>query len=254
MDFQNFMTVTSLQVYETDFQKSELLYVPARPFHSLTFRCGGRITLETEGVSLLSETDCITYVPAGIAYRSQILESGHMTAVHFEVLQKDTGWQPQVIRPRDPEAFGRLFAALAEGYPGNPQDYMSMALFYEILGTLAFESTAQLPGGSRRMNEAKQYIDKNYGSRELSVGFLAEQAGISQVHFRKVFREQFGMAPLAYIRSLRLKNAKTLLKTGYYTVTETAEKCGFDSLSYFCSEFHRFTGTTPGEYLKKYNR
>ena len=37
--FQNFMTVTSLQVFETDFQKSELLYVPARPFHSLTFRC-----------------------------------------------------------------------------------------------------------------------------------------------------------------------------------------------------------------------
>jgi len=57
------MTVTSLQVFETDFQNSELLSVPPRPFHSLTFRCGGRITLETEGVTLLSEADCITYVP-----------------------------------------------------------------------------------------------------------------------------------------------------------------------------------------------
>lgn len=253
MVFQQPLTVTGLWVFDTEFQKSEQVSVPARPFHSLTFRHSGAITLRTPEVRLISEADCITYVPAGCAYASQILESGRMTAVHFEVAQPGNGGQPRVIRPEDPGAFSRLFAALEEGYTGQAGDYLCMALLYELLGTLRLE-LAEKSGISRRMEEARRYIDKHYGSRELSVRELAEKAGISQVHFRKEFREQFDLAPRAYIRAVRMKNAKLFLKTGYYTVTETAEKCGFDSLSYFCSEFHRFTGTTPGEYLKKYNK
>lgn len=252
MLFDTPLTVSSLRVFEVDFQKKELVHVPARPFHALTFRYSGKITVETEHGALLSEKDCITYVPAGMGYATQILESGHMTVVHFEVTQNDIENKPLVFQPQNPEAFSNLFAALEEAYTGNPGDYMCMALFYEILGTMAFEA-AQQSGPSRRMAESKLYIDKNFGSRELTVELLAEQAGVSQVYFRKEFRHHFGMAPLAYIKSVRLKNAKSLLKAGYYTVTETAEKCGFDSLSYFCSEFHRFTGTTPGEYWKKYN-
>jgi len=253
MLFDRTMTVTSLRVFEADFQKSEQVWVPARPFHSLTFRHGGRITLETDENIQISEENCVTYVPAGTAYRSQILESGHMTAVHFEVLQEPAFGAPAVIKPETPGVFRSLFAALTEAYTGDPGEYMCMALVYELLGTLKQE-LAEKTGISRRMEDAKQYIDKNYGSRELSVQLLSEMAGVSPVHLRKEFREQFGMAPLAYIRTVRLKNARIFLKTGYYTVTETAGKCGFDSLSYFCSEFHRFAGVTPGEYLKKYNK
>lgn len=252
MLFQTPVTVTSLQVFESDFQKRDWHTVPARPFHSLTFRYGGKIALKAGGEQLLSEAECITYMPAGTAYASQIMESGHMTIVHFELLQEKVSDAPAVIHPKNPDAFSNLFAALEEAYTGNPGDYMCMALFYEILGTMAFEAARQNEP-SRRMAEAKQYIDKNFGCRELSVKLLAARAGVSEVYLRREFRKTFGMAPLAYIKSVRLKNAKSLLKAGYYTVTETAEKCGFDSLSYFCSEFHRFTGTTPGEYLKKYN-
>jgi len=247
------ITVTSLRVFEVDFQKRELHSVPARAFHSLTFRYSGSVIVEGKGEKVLSEADSITYMPAGIPYQSQILDSGYMTAVHFEVLHRGIADKPVVIKPGNPEAFRHLFAALAETDAGEPGSYLSMALFYELLGTLELEVARQREP-SRRMAEAKQYIDRNYGSRELSVQQLADRAGISQVHFRKEFREQFEMGPLAYIRFVRLNNAKIFLKTGYYSVTETAVKCGFDSLSYFCSVFHRFTGSTPGAYQKKYNK
>lgn len=252
MLFSTPLTVTSLQIFETDFQKSELFFVPARPFHSLTFRYGGRITVEAGGEVLVSEADCITYVPAGTAYRSQILESGHMTVAHFEVSGSGAPAAPMVFKPQNPQAFSSLFAALEEAYTGETGDYFCMALFYEILGTMEKEAAARLSGASRRMEAARGYIERSYGSRELSVKLLAQMSGISEVYFRKEFRQHFGMTPLTFIRRVRLRNAKTLLKTGYYSVTETAEKCGFDSLSYFCSEFHRATGTTPGEYLKRY--
>ena len=252
MIFPNPPVVTSLRIFETDFQESEMLLVPARPFHSLTFRYGGRITVEAGGELLTSEADCITYVPAGMAYRSQILERGHMTVAHFEVSGSSPSVAPMVFKSQNPQVFSSLFAALEEAYTGNPGEYFCMALFYEILGTMEKEGTARLSGASRRMEAARSFIERSYGSRELSVKLLAEMAGISEVYFRKEFRQHFGMAPLAFIRLVRLRNAKTLLKTGYYSVTETAEKCGFDSLSYFCSEFHRATGTSPGAYLKRY--
>lgn len=255
MLFSEPVTVSSLRVHETDFHKNQRIQVPARAFHALTFRFSGAITVETPTVSLLSKADNITYVPAGLPYATEILESGHMTVIHFEVVEQLPDAVPQVFRPQNVQAFQNLFATLEERFTGNPKDYMCLSLFYEILGTIQHEAqSVSQPEGSRRVAEAKYYIDKNYGTADLSVKYLADRAGVSEVYFRKEFRQRMGMTPLAYIRSVRMENAKSLLRTGYFTVSETAERCGFSTLSYFCAEFHRFSGTSPGEYLKKYNR
>lgn len=244
-------TVSGIQVFEADFIKKQRVSVPARPFHSLTFRHGGTIFVEGAGISLTSRADSITYVPAGLAYDTEVLESGHMTVIHFEVVQQEFPKEPMVFMPQKVLAFHNLFTALAEQYAGKCDDYLCLSLFYEILGTMQREYMAAPE--NRRISVAKRYIDKNYGSPELSVKLLADMAGVSEVYFRKEFQRQLGVAPLNYIRSVRMNNAKSFLRTGYYTVTETAKKCGFDSLSYFCAAFHRFAGTSPGEYLRKYN-
>ena len=51
---------------------------------------------------------------------------------------------------------------------------------------------------------------------------------------------------------MRLENAKALLRTGYYSVTETATRCGFDSVSYFSYTFRRETGVTPSAYRERF--
>jgi two-component system response regulator YesN len=51
---------------------------------------------------------------------------------------------------------------------------------------------------------------------------------------------------------VRIENAKAYLRTGLFSVTEVATKCGFDSISYFSCEFHRIVGMTPREYVAKY--
>jgi len=153
--------------------------------------------------------------------------------------------------PRNPLVFHNLFTALADRFTGRSDDYLCLALLYEILGTMQQE--AAVSPETRRISEAKRYIDKNFGMTDLSVKKLAENAGVSQAYFRREFQRRLGIAPLAYICQVRMNNAKSFLRTGYYTVTETAQKCGFDSLSYFCAAFRRYAGTSPGEYLKKYN-
>ena len=68
--------------------------------------------------------------------------------------------------------------------------------------------------------------------------------------FKREWHSYF-LSPIGYIKKVRMDNARLLLRTGYYSVSETARKCGFESLTYFSGEFHRMTGRTPTEYMRE---
>jgi AraC-like DNA-binding protein len=101
-----------------------------------------------------------------------------------------------------------------------------------------------------RMRAARRQIDRAFGDTNFTIGHLAEQAGVSETYFRREFRECFGTSPSTYLKTIRIENARLLLSTGYYTVSEVAARCGFQSLSYFSYEFHRLTGQTPTEAMR----
>ena len=243
------LVVTGLTVFRREFKKTEPVFVPGRPFHALTFRLSGSISLSEGGRLLVSGPGSVTLIPQGAAYNTEILENGEMIAVHFTSAQEDVLSRISVFRPEHTTAFRNQFLSLQERYKvGRERDYACLAMFYEILASLEYELTrdarAAIPV---RMKDAKEYIDHRFGDVNLSVSLLAEAAGVSEAYFRREFRTCFGMTPMAYIKKTRLDNARLLLRTGYFTVSEVAAQCGFDSLSYFSYEFHRMTGMTPSE-------
>lgn len=99
-----------------------------------------------------------------------------------------------------------------------------------------------------KISESKEYIDVNFKDNALSVCFLAEKAAMSEVYFRKLFKSQYHLSPVQYITSVRLRNAKELMKYPFLTLEECALQSGFSSLQYFCRVFKKTTGTTPSKY------
>jgi AraC-like DNA-binding protein len=75
---------------------------------------------------------------------------------------------------------------------------------------------------------------------------------MSATNFRREWKKIYLETPLQYRDSIRLYYAKEYLNSGYYTVTEIAEKCGFDDVSYFVRFFKKKAGRTPGELKKKF--
>ena len=104
------------------------------------------------------------------------------------------------------------------------------------------------------MRNAKRLIDESFGRAELTVSRLASEAGVSSVYFRREFKGCFGISPIEYIKKVRIENAKALLSTAMYSVSEVATHCGFDSISYFSYEFKRITGETPSGYAASFER
>ena len=241
--------VTSLNVHEGVFRKSEPTFVAGRPHHALTFRKCGKITITTADGQLVSGAGCVTFMPKGMAYHTEILESGSMIVVHFTTLGGCDGLQPEVFVPEHVTAIRNQFSALNERYKvGREQDYACMSMFYDILSSIQYEQTSsQRNAIPQRMRTARRTIDRCFGDPDLTISRLAAEAGVSEAYFRREFKHYFDVTPMAYLKKTRLDNARLLLSSGYYSISEVAAQCGFDSLSYFSYEFHRLTGKTPTE-------
>ena len=78
-----------------------------------------------------------------------------------------------------------------------------------------------------------------------SVGAYADMCGMSEVNFRRLFREYTGTSPIDYRNSTRLTYARARLQSGEYNVSEVAELCGFSNLSFFIRLYKKKYGYTP---------
>ena len=69
-------------------------------------------------------------------------------------------------------------------------------------------------------------------------------------HFMKYFKRYMGMPFTQYLNDFRLEKAAGFLRTTSLPVTDVAQKCGFDNISYFNRLFRKKYHGTPGEYRK----
>ena len=88
-------------------------------------------------------------------------------------------------------------------------------------------------------------IMMNSSQRKIQIGELARHVGLSEPHFRHLFKEQTGVTPKHFQLQLKVHAAMNLLKESSLRVVEISERCGFESLSSFNRQFKRFTGYSP---------
>ncbi|HTJ97728.1 MAG TPA: helix-turn-helix domain-containing protein [Rhodocyclaceae bacterium] len=82
-----------------------------------------------------------------------------------------------------------------------------------------------------------------------SVDDLCERFHLSRRALQNYFEEATGLAPLAYMRALRLNAARRALKQGESagTVSEVAYTWGFNHLGKFAQQYHAMFGELPSQ-------
>jgi len=129
--------------------------------------------------------------------------------------------------------------------------YEFSRFFYEVITHWLHSGTPSQV--NLKLSKAMEYIKLNY-RKSITVEELSQVVGYSVSHLRRLFAENYGMSPQAYILHIKLRRAKQLLEEQEYTVAEIAERLGFSSASYFCKLFKAKTGTSPYQYQKQYAR
>ena len=102
------------------------------------------------------------------------------------------------------------------------------------------------------MKRVMKVINENMDNPELSVELVADEVGISRVHFYRKMKDLTGQAPRDFVKYVRLKEAARLLADKNYDITGVSVATGFKSLSAFSTSFKSLYGLTPSEWMKQH--
>ncbi|WP_158994206.1 hybrid sensor histidine kinase/response regulator transcription factor [Mucilaginibacter sp. L196] len=99
------------------------------------------------------------------------------------------------------------------------------------------------------LNKTMQIIECNLENPDFDVVMLVDKIGMSQtVLYRKV-KALTDMTITDFIKSIRLKQAASMLTQNKLTVAEVAYSVGFNDRKYFSKEFKKQFGQTPSGYV-----
>ena len=104
-----------------------------------------------------------------------------------------------------------------------------------------------------RLQEVLPYI-REHLAEDLSVRALAELAGLSSTHFRRIFQEALGVPVHRYVLAARLEQARKLLGATGMPIAKIAGEAGFSSQSHLTSCFRAAHAATPAEYRRQVGR
>ena len=70
------------------------------------------------------------------------------------------------------------------------------------------------------------------------------------VNLSHSFKREYGASPIDYLMKRRITEAKALLTSTDFSLTQIAEQIGFRSLAYFSKCFRKVEDISPNEYRK----
>ena len=184
----------------------------------------------------------LVFFPQNSAYTGIYLEEDtEIKIVQFDiadgVLPEYLTYPHKISLPEADERINAFFR------PGNNHPFYYLACLYKLLWQVD-ETYSKTPTTYKKLQAALAEISTNYAtSRPISE--YAELCGMSEVNFRRLFHKYTGKSPIQHRNEIRLENARIMLQSGEFNVSEAAEACGFSSLSFFIRLYKKKFGYTP---------
>ncbi|NKE61629.1 helix-turn-helix transcriptional regulator [Lentzea sp. PSKA42] len=85
-------------------------------------------------------------------------------------------------------------------------------------------------------------------AEQLTIDDMARTAMFSKFHFSRVFQRATGVSPGRFLSAIRLQEAKRLLVSTMFSVTEISHRVGYASVGTFSSRFRSSVGVSPTTY------
>lgn len=88
---------------------------------------------------------------------------------------------------------------------------------------------------------------------KVDIDSICMEMCIGKTYFHRIYLAYFGTTYIQDVINSKLEIAKKMLVETSWSVSAIAEKCGYESDSYFMRQFKKHTGITPTEYRRKYS-
>jgi YesN/AraC family two-component response regulator len=101
------------------------------------------------------------------------------------------------------------------------------------------------------MAKLLNFMEKNIDNSELTVDDLVSEMAYGRTVFFNKLKGLTGLAPIEFVRQVRIKRAAQLLKSGQYNISQITYMVGMSDSRYFSKCFKKVYGVTPSEFKKE---
>ncbi len=98
------------------------------------------------------------------------------------------------------------------------------------------------------IKKVKEIIEKNIDNSDFLVDNLVTELATSRTVFFKKLKSLTGLAPIEFIRDIKIKYAAQLIESQQYTIKEVSFMIGISDTKYFTQCFKKIFNMTPSEY------
>lgn len=98
------------------------------------------------------------------------------------------------------------------------------------------------------IKKIKEEVEKNIDNSDFLIDDLVAAMAMSRTVFFKKLKSLTGLAPVEFIRDIKIKYAAKLIKTQQYSIKEVSFMIGISDTKYFTQCFKKIYGMTPSEY------
>ncbi|MBL9214434.1 MAG: helix-turn-helix domain-containing protein [Opitutaceae bacterium] len=231
---------------------------PARwAHHDLIVLLEGHLHLVSGGETLALYAHDAVFIPPGTDFVGTISDPGGVTWVqHFAATPAELPpviprrGRPGILRAvAGSEVVLALLRRLHVLRERTGDDALRLALFRALLLELAEapQPRGAKPDEAARLQPAITWAERNLAQAS-SLQAVARQAGMSESHFRSLFRRHRGQAAGAWLRERRMSEARRLLSSTDLSLKETSAAVGFSDVVSFNRSFRQFHGLPPGRF------
>ena len=136
----------------------------------------------------------------------------------------------------------------------KPVNYEEFGTCIDILKIALFQR--QAPSRTNQQQERPiqritRYLQEHL-AEEISLSVLAEEFHLNAQYISQLFKGEIGVNFLAYLTSIRMERAKSLLLTTPLSIAEISERSGYGDYRVFTKTFKKYEGITPSQYRRDF--
>lgn len=218
-----------------------------RPHDALSFRFEADTFIETDTQHLELTSNHICYVPAHVDY-IRTAKRDKLIVIDFKTFYGQAT-EIETFQPENARKYAELFRQILQCWQEKKgaYKYEASAILNRIFAQL-HQDACSINHKTTKIAPSLSYIENNYLKKDFSLQEAAKKSQISETYFRKLFKEEIGISPKKYVISQRIAYAAYLIKTGYFTLQEISEQCGYEDYKHFSTEFKKIEGISPSQY------
>lgn len=230
----------------------------AVPHSILWYVKEGGLFLETRGERHEVEAGRLVFLAENVPFTAGVLSSPPvMISINFDAKISylyGQRWsdhlQVPVVYDYDMSRIRPLVEEMGEAPESAYHALYQTARLYELLALMLEQLNDPSDRAPRfrdaRVQLATEYVLSHLGE-DVGLQELCELVELSPTHLRRLFVQETGQPPLAFIRQLKMMQARKWLMETNLRVSEIAYRLGFSDQNYFTRMYKKTTGVTPTE-------